>query len=118
MSSRLYVAIALLSGLVVCTHTLETSGVTETGTVVKGKLVTQSGIPVSSSTVKLVPAGFDPLRDGRRLQVYVDTTDIAGLYTFNDVPAGAYTLQAVNNGEKTRVMTGIIYFSEDSAGSA
>ena len=115
MSCRLYVAIAILSGIALCTHTLETSGVTETGTVVKGKLVTQSGIPVSSSTVKLVPAGFDPLRDGQRLQVYVDTTDIAGLYTFNDVPAGAYTLQAVNNGEKTRVMTGIIYFSEDSA---
>jgi Concanavalin A-like lectin/glucanases superfamily/Domain of unknown function (DUF2341) len=115
MICRLYVAIVMLSGVALCTHSLETSGVTETGTVVKGKLVTQSGIPVSSSTVKLVPAGFDPLRDGQRLQVYVDTTDFAGGYTFNDIPAGAYTVQAVNNGERTRVMTGIIYFSEDSA---
>ena len=115
MSCRLYVAIALLSGIALCTHSLETSGVTETGTVVKGRLVSQSGVPSSSSTVTLVPAGFDPVRDGQRLPVYVDTTDRAGVYTFANVPAGAYMVQAVNTHEKTRAVTGIIYFSEDSA---
>lgn len=115
MNCRFFVALAMLSGLMLCTHSLETTGVTETGTVVKGKIVTNSGTPVSASSVKLVPAGFDPVKDEQRFQIYVDTTNSLGLYTFNNIPPGAYTIQATNLSERTRTMTGIIYFSEDSA---
>ena len=115
MKRRLYIAIAMLSGAVLCTHSLETTCVTETGTVVKGKLVTNSGASVSAAAVKLVPAGFDPLKDEQRLQIYVDTTNSLGLYTFDNVPPGAYTIQATSLNDRTRAMTGIIYFSEDSA---
>jgi hypothetical protein len=97
-----------------CSHPLETSGVTETGTVVKGKLVSKSGVPVSASIVRLVPAGYDPVKDAG-LQTYSDTTNSSGSYTFNGVAEGAYIIQALNLLERTGAMSGIIYFSEDSA---
>ena len=114
MKCRIYVAIALFSGLMACSHPLETTGVTETGTVVKGRLVSPSGTPVSASVVQLVPAGYDPVKDAGT-QTYADTTGPAGSYVFNGVVQGAYIVQAVNMLHRTRMMTGIIYFSEDSA---
>ncbi|MGB7567566.1 MAG: DUF2341 domain-containing protein [Chitinivibrionales bacterium] len=115
MRRRFYVAIALLPALVLCSHTLETAGVTETGTVVKGRLVTNSGTPVSTSAVKLVPADFDPLRDVQQLQTYADTTNSSGSYVFKNIPPGAYAIQAVNVLERTRAMTGVIDVAGDSA---
>jgi hypothetical protein len=106
MNCRYYLVMALLSGLMLCTRPLETTGVTETGTVVTGNLVTTSGTPVSASLVKLVPADFDPLKDAQRVRTYADTTDSAGSYAFHAVPLGAYTVLSVNIRERTRAMTG------------
>jgi hypothetical protein len=105
----------ILLGLLSCTRSPETAGVTETGTVVKGMLFTKSGTPVSTSTVKLVPTDYDPLKDAQRLHTYRDTTNDAGAYTFHNIPIGAYTVQAVNIQDGARVMTGIINVAEDSA---
>ena len=108
MKCRYYLALSLLSGLMLCTRPLETTGVTETGTVVTGHLVTASGTPVSASLVKLVPADFDPLKDAQHVRTYADTTDSAGSYAFHAIPRGAYAVQAVNIKERTRAMNGTI----------
>jgi hypothetical protein len=78
-------------------------GGTET---VVGKLSAKDGASVAGALVSMLPFDYDPVARGDSTSVdrYADTVDETGVYNFNDVRQGRYTIQAVHPVNGTRVL--------------
>jgi hypothetical protein len=71
-----------------------------------GRVVTAAGEPVGSAKVKLVPAGFDPVKD--TAAILTDTTDADGRFYFPGIDSGDFSISAANgNNGISALRTGI-----------
>jgi hypothetical protein len=85
---------------------------------IAGLIVTSNGAPASETAVLLFTSHYNPVTDSLLLNTYLDTTDKKGAYRFSKLDTGFYTLQAVQNQDRTRLLIENIHVSKDSATSA
>jgi hypothetical protein len=88
------------------------SGEETTNGHVMGALVTQNGAFAAHTTVKLFPAGYDPVKD--TITPPRTTTDSLGRFSFSNVPSGDYTVLAVYTGSGTRSLIRGIHVANDT----
>jgi hypothetical protein len=79
---------------------------------VSGTIVSPLGGPGAGAQVKLLPAGYDPVKDTNALPT--DTTDSLGQYDFSKVDSGDYVIEAVNGKDKTRFIRAGIHIKGDT----
>jgi hypothetical protein len=80
------------------------TGVTETGnTVITGALLTENGKPASCAVVELVPGNYTPFTAGTA-SVLFDTTGPTGIFSFDNVDSGVYSVEAVDRATWTRAL--------------
>lgn len=96
-----------LAVLVGCTGMQTAGSVSETTNgVVAGSLYNEQGGAAEGTRVLLLPAGYDPVKDGGAL--VSATTDAEGSYSFTDVTDGDYAVFATNDKQGTNVsITGL-----------
>jgi hypothetical protein len=107
----------LCTVLVSCSH-LSVAGGTDTetgGGKLVGKVVTPNALPVAGTLVTLVPGGYNPFVAVPGRKVHVDTTDANGMYRFDSLPQGTYTIEFVAESQKSSFMlSGIVVGEHDS----
>jgi len=85
---------------------------TETTTGIIGAVVNDKGAPQAYVQVQLFPEAYNPVQDA--LASPVDTTDSLGTYSFMNIRAGKYTMQAVHLSNGTRTLVSGIYATGDT----
>ena len=117
MKSRIFTTISLFSSiaLVFQCQTAPIAGGTEIGNPkVVGCIVDSAGAPAGEIEVFLVPADFNPLKDGI---VYQTRTNAAGEYELANLDMGRYSLNAHSAGGALRTPY-TEFFLEDDKGPA
>ena len=107
-------ALFLTAGLS-CSRTPLAGGGTEdvNAKMIAGVIVTSQGNPASEATVRLFPSGYNPVTDSLLSNSFIDTTDEKGAYRFNKLDSGTYSLLAVHNDDRTRLLIENIRAMED-----
>ena len=108
-------ALLLAAGLD-CSRSSLTGGGTEdvNAKAIAGVIVTTEGAPAAETTVRLFPSLYNPVTDLLLSGTFVDTTDEKGAYCFIKLDPGSYSLQAVHNHDRTRLLIENILVSPDS----
>jgi hypothetical protein len=88
------------------------SGSTTTNGLVTGMVVLPGGGPAARTQVKLLPAGYDLVKD--TAAVKADTTDPMGNYSFSHVYPGDFTIHAVQLDDRTRALVSGIHVANDT----
>jgi hypothetical protein len=105
---------AILCVIVQCSHELAGGGTIETTNGIAGAILNSDSTPSTHTIVKLFPDDFDPVASGTETSdvVFIDTTDVLGVYHFNNVSSGRYVVVARDNG--TALIVRDITVSNDS----
>ena len=77
---------------------------TELGCVVSGRVHDGQGKPALHTQIDLIPRDYNPVIDAPLTDRLIDTTDSNGIYFFAGVKSGAYNIEAVQLGERTRAL--------------
>jgi hypothetical protein len=105
----------LVAVAIVCVQCADMGGggtIETTNGLVTGMVVLPGGGPAARTQVKLLPAGYDPVKD--TAAVKADTTDAMGKYSFSHVYPGDFTIQAVQLDDRTRVLITGIHVANDT----
>jgi hypothetical protein len=100
---------------IVCVQCADFGGggtIETTNGLVTGMVVLPGGGPAARTQVKLLPAGYDLVKD--TAAVKADTTDAMGNYSFSRVYPGDFTIQAVHLDDRTRVLITGIHVANDT----
>jgi hypothetical protein len=81
---------------------------------IAGAIVTSDGVPASETFVRLCPSNYNPVADSLLSITFLDTTDGKGAYRFIKLDTGTYSLQAVQNYDRTRLLIENIHVTADS----
>jgi hypothetical protein len=106
----LFVAMAI-----VCVQCADMGGggtIETTNGLVTGMVVLPGGGPAARTQVKMLPAGYDLVKD--TAAVKADTTDAMGNYSFSNVYPGDFTIQAVQLDDGTRTLISGIHVANDT----
>ncbi len=81
--------------------------------VITGQLILTDGTSASQTQVELFPQDYDPVK--KNGNVSLEMTNAQGAFTFSRVAPGRYTIYAVHNKNRTKVLISGIDIKEDSA---
>jgi hypothetical protein len=84
---------------------------------VAGVITYSNGKPAPQTTVRLFHSRYNPVTDSLFAYAFIDTTDEKGAYRFGKLDTGTYSLQAVQNRDRTRLLIENIRVSSDSFSS-
>lgn len=111
MYSSLLVLLISVLVLLDCTHIPLAGGSTDTelGSQVSGMVYNEDGSNAKKTMVELLPSDYNPFyKDSLHYNPRV-LTDDTGFYSFENIPLGEYTIQAVHLDDRSRTLkTGII----------
>ena len=92
-------------------------GTIETTNGIVGVIRNSDNSPSASAVVKLFLNDFDPLSNEPSDETFTDTTDDDGIYRFNNLQSGNYTVIARNQKTKSGYLTKDIAVNQDSVTS-
>ncbi len=87
-----------------CANTIAGGGSGAGNSIVIGGINTESGCPSPFTQVMLIPNDYNPVKDSAIQEIYIDTTDSKGRYTFICSSNKIYNIQAINFNEKTQLL--------------
>jgi len=116
MTRFFLVTLCVLLAILHCSRAPLAGGSTDTELgVITGSLYDEQGKPASNIPVLLLPRDYNPLQDGPLPDSLKDTTGARGVYTFKDVSASAYNIQARQIGANSATLiTGIAVTAHDT----
>jgi hypothetical protein len=110
-----FLAVFLMAGLG-CGRLSVAGGGTEdvNAKTIAGVILSSGGKPASQTALRLFPFRYNSVTDSLSSITFADTTDSVGAYRFSKLDTGTYTLQAVQVGDRTRLLIENIHVSADS----
>lgn len=101
--------VVLFVFLLHCSHENLTGGGTEGGNTVCGVFVDDGGVARAKVNVTLVPSDFNPVIQQKHSSLIVTTTNSDGSYSFKNVAAGDYSIEAIDSTfGKSSIVSGIV----------
>ncbi len=111
----LKIAICVIPGILFCSLPIADGGGSEVGNgIVAGVVLDDSGMPVESVFVQIVPVKYNPIEDTALMDVYRDTTDHTGGFCIAANDTGRYNIEAVHTTQQTRALKTNILVQKDS----
>ena len=98
-----------------CTRLVEVSGTSGTGnSFVTGKVYDETGLAANHVVVQILHSDYDPMGGIAVPATSIDTTDSDGVYTFQKIESGSFSIQTVEMYKRTRGLVSGVKVSGDS----